>query len=90
VLATDGDSRASLLTVPRVRIMAGMSTKCKAAVQQMDDSLGGMFDYSLYDDCIYDESFRRRRLGGDADSPWRGTARVLATGAGGDHGTGKI
>jgi hypothetical protein len=55
--------------------MAGMSTKCKAAVQQMDDSLGGMFDYSLYDDCIYDESFRRRRLGGDADSPWRGAAR---------------
>jgi hypothetical protein len=32
----------------------------------------GYFDYSLYDDCIYDESFRARRLveaglGGDDD-----------------------
>ena len=43
----------------------------------MDDNVGGMFGYSYYDDCIYDESFRRRRLeqdeapGVDA-APWRG------------------
>lgn len=45
----------------------GMSAKCSAALQQMDDNLGGMFDYSLYDDCIYDEGFRRRRLGAADD-----------------------
>ena len=52
----------------------GMSPACTAAVKQMDDSLGGMFDYSLYDDCIYDEGFRRRRLDDDGASttPWRG------------------
>jgi len=50
---------------------SGMSAACRAAVQQMDDSLGGMFGYSLYDDCIYDESFRRRRglLAAEPGSP---------------------
>ena len=58
----------------------GLSAACNAALQQMNTNLGGMFDYSLYDDCIYDESFRRRRrleaaLHGDASAataPWRG------------------
>jgi hypothetical protein len=58
----------------------GMSAACTAAVSQMDTNLGGMFGYSLYDDCIYDESFRRRRRleaasNGDAaaqNAPWRG------------------
>jgi hypothetical protein len=45
----------------------GMSAACTAAVKQMDDSLGGMFDYSLYDDCIYEEGFRRRLITGDED-----------------------
>jgi hypothetical protein len=90
-----------------LRSGTGMSPACTAAVKQMDDNLGGMFDYSLYvhgsvttkpvrlrllcvdafqfedphartrvfqrvlklkrtarggryDDCIYDEGFRRR------------------------------
>jgi len=48
-----------------------MSAVCEAAVQQMDESLGGMFGYSLYDDCIYDESFRRRRqLLGQPSAPY--------------------
>eukprot|EP00966_Prymnesium_polylepis_P134019 3097814-Prymnesium_polylepis.1 len=49
-----------------------MSDACTAALDQMDTSLGGYFDYSLYDDCIYDESFRRRRQLEDAPFPYRG------------------
>jgi len=45
-----------------LRTGTGMSLACKAAVQTMQKALGGYFGYSLYDDCIYDESFRRRRL----------------------------
>jgi len=40
----------------------GMSAACTNAVAKMEKNLGGFFDYSLYDDCIYDESFRRRSL----------------------------
>lgn len=40
-----------------------MSPACIASLAQMEASLGGFFDYSLYDDCIYDESFGRRRGG---------------------------
>ena len=50
----------------------GASVACTAALKQMNDNLGGMFDYSYYDDCIYDESFRRRRLEQDDAAPWRG------------------
>ena len=31
-----------------LRSGTGMSAACTAAVKQMDDNLGGMFDYSLY------------------------------------------
>ena len=51
----------------------GESAACAKALKQMDDNLGGMFDYSYYDDCIYDESFRRRRrLEQGEAAPWRG------------------
>ena len=50
----------------------GASAACTAALAQMNANLGGMFDYSYYDDCIYDESFRRRRLEQDENAPWRG------------------
>ena len=33
-----------------------------ASIDEMNESLGGYFFYSLYDDCIYDEPYRRRRL----------------------------
>jgi hypothetical protein len=38
----------------------GASNSCKAAIEEMDDAIGGFFDYSLYDDCIYEEGFRRQ------------------------------
>ena len=46
-------------------------------LESQNDNLGGMFGYSYYDDCIYDESFRRRLAGVDVDAnqdavPWRG------------------
>eukprot|EP01043_Picozoa_sp_COSAG02_P052024 COSAG02_NODE_5551_length_4236_cov_2.772057_3_plen_78_part_00 len=46
-------------------------------LESQNDNLGGMFDYSYYDDCIYDESFRRRLGDIDAEAnqdvvPWRG------------------
>lgn len=68
-------------TEVQLRSGAGMSGPCTAAVKQMSDNLGGMFGYSLYDDCVYDEAFRRRRrreaLGdnygdGEDAAPWRG------------------
>jgi hypothetical protein len=39
-----------------------MSPACQASIDEMNESLGGYFFYSLYDDCIYDEPYRRRRL----------------------------
>ena len=30
----------------------GMTAACTAAIAQMNQNLGGMFGYSLYDDCI--------------------------------------
>ena len=57
-----------------LRSGVGMSAACNASVAQMHANLGGMFGYSLYDDCIYDEGFRRQRQrrllfgGGSADA----------------------
>jgi len=45
-----------------LRSGSGMSPACEAALHTMHGETGGYFGYSLYDDCIYDESFRRRRL----------------------------
>lgn len=43
-----------------LRTGEGMSPACTAALKQMDDNIGGFFDYSLYDDCIYDEGVGRK------------------------------
>jgi len=57
-----------------LRTGTGMSAACTAAVARMKQSLGGLFGYSLYDDCIYDEGFRRRKLGGLNDYACPGDA----------------
>lgn len=50
----------------------GMSAACVDALAVMDAALGGYFDYSLYDDCIYDESFRRRLDSSEGLKSYRG------------------
>lgn len=36
-----------------------MSAACNASINTMHKNKGGYFSYSLYDDCIYEEGFRR-------------------------------
>jgi len=55
----------------------GMSAACSEAVAQMTANLGGEFGYSLYDDCIYEEGFRRRRLA-EGEAPHDERAAALA------------
>lgn len=46
-----------------------MSAACQASIDQMNGAIGGYFFYSLYDDCIYDEPYRRRRRAQMDDAP---------------------
>ena len=61
-------------TEAQLRSGEGMSKSCTAAVDQMNANLGGEFDYSLYDDCIYDEGFRRRLGEGEPPHDERASA----------------
>jgi serine carboxypeptidase-like clade 1 len=75
------------------------SGACDAAVSQVDPAAGGYYVYSLYDECTYDNSFRRRNLehveissssSGDpapsaAIAPGGGTARSSLQGGENDY-----
>eukprot|EP01050_Picozoa_sp_SAG11_P017338 SAG11_NODE_2489_length_3295_cov_2.382666_2_plen_253_part_00 len=76
---SESNYRAIMDSCPEAVLKSGkgMSSECSAALALMSKNLGGMFGYSLYDDCIYDESFRRRRrmqveTALYEQAPWRG------------------
>jgi hypothetical protein len=49
-------------TVAGLQTGVGLSDACAALLAQMDDEIGGYYDYNLYDDCIYEDDIRRRQL----------------------------
>jgi serine carboxypeptidase-like clade 1 len=65
-----------------LRTGIGMSAPCDASIEQMNSALGGYFFYSLYDDCIYDEPYRRRRVQQDNIDPIDRELIELAAGEG--------
>ena len=49
-------------TVAGLQTGVELSDACATLLAQMDDEIGGYYDYNLYDDCIYEDDIRRRQL----------------------------